>query len=387
MSKLSNRSSTGPPDEFRTSAHRNSVEPITEAKLEKRYLKGFITYSHEDAKAKDELRKHLAVMKHQNELTTWEDSQLIPGDPARQEDILKEVADSDLLLYLVSAESLASENCKKEFEEALERDIIIISIILEYCDWLGHQLSDFEVLPHKGKPLSQWDDRNKGWRDVVVGIRKAVDKIQAQKNPSPEISEEYRRAQEFFQNGNIFLAELRRKGAPEKAIEAYSQAIEIYPSHAKAYRHRGEVYRSQRDFEKALADYNKAIEIDPKFAEAYNNRGIVYGEQGDLEQARVEFDTALELDPKLDAAYNNRGEVYRKMEKFNEALKDYDKAIELAPDDPESYRVRGVIYRRMDKLGKAIENYDKAIELDRFYASPYSTGVTFTAKWVSMKNL
>ena len=94
-------------------------------------LKGFITYSHEDKEQKDELRKRLAVMEQQNELKTWHDEDIVAGDPARQEDILKEVADSDLLLFLISADSLASKSCKQELEEALERGITVISIVLE----------------------------------------------------------------------------------------------------------------------------------------------------------------------------------------------------------------------------------------------------------------
>ena len=80
-------------------------------------LKGFITYSHEDKEQKDELRKRLAVMEQQNELVTWDDGQLTPGDKALPEDILKKVADSDLLLYLVSAASLASKNCSIKARE------------------------------------------------------------------------------------------------------------------------------------------------------------------------------------------------------------------------------------------------------------------------------
>ena len=60
-------------------------------------LKGFITYSHKDAEQKDELRERLAVMAQNDELITWDDCQLTPGDEALQEDILEKVADSDLL--------------------------------------------------------------------------------------------------------------------------------------------------------------------------------------------------------------------------------------------------------------------------------------------------
>lgn len=140
-------------------------------------LKGFITYSHEDTEAKDELRKRLAVMEQQNELVTWDDGQLTPGDKALQEDILKKVEDSDLLLYLVSAASLASENCNRELAVAIKGDKRVIPIILEHCDWLKHKVSNFEVLPHKGKPISKWDDESEGWQNVVSGIRSAINRI------------------------------------------------------------------------------------------------------------------------------------------------------------------------------------------------------------------
>ena len=82
-------------------------------------LKGFIAYSHKDTEAKEELRTRLAVMGQQNELTTWHDGDLTAGDRASQEDILKHLADSDLLLYLVSAESLAS----KKLQQGVSRSI------------------------------------------------------------------------------------------------------------------------------------------------------------------------------------------------------------------------------------------------------------------------
>ena len=48
-------------------------------------LKGFITYSHEDTEAKDELITRLTVMKQQNELVTWHDNEMLPSDKWREE--------------------------------------------------------------------------------------------------------------------------------------------------------------------------------------------------------------------------------------------------------------------------------------------------------------
>ena len=98
-------------------------------------------------------------MEQQDELVTWDDSQLTPGDKALQRTSSKRLL-IQILLYLVSAASLASENCKKELEEASKRNIRVISILLEHCDWKHHQLSGFEVLPYKGKPLTKWQDES-----------------------------------------------------------------------------------------------------------------------------------------------------------------------------------------------------------------------------------
>ena len=168
-------------------------------------LKGFITYSHEDTAAKDKLRKRLAVMEQQNELVTWDDGQLTPGDKALQKDILKKVANSNLLLYLVSAASLASKNCNKELAEALKQEIRVIPIILEHCDWLYHQLSRFEVLPRKGKPINEWKPATKGWQNVVDGIRTVISEVQDQANSASERTQNRQLAEWIFQQGNFLI--------------------------------------------------------------------------------------------------------------------------------------------------------------------------------------
>ena len=80
-------------------------------------LKIFITYAHTDATEKDTLKNRLAVMEQQGEITIWHDNEILPGD-RWWEAIFNNLAESDILLYLVSAHSLASKNCNKELFEA-----------------------------------------------------------------------------------------------------------------------------------------------------------------------------------------------------------------------------------------------------------------------------
>ena len=379
-------------------------------------VKGFITYSHEDTKQKDELRKRLAVMEQNEELVTWHDGQLPPGDGALPEDLLKKVADSDLLFYLVSAASLASTNCNKELAEAIGRDKRVVPIILEHCDWLRHQLSGFEVLPHKGKPINdinEWNPESKGWQNVVDGIRKVVeDKIEDSQNVvdvlregeskfMSEPAQNERLGEQPFQLGNFFLM----LEQTDRAIEVYSQVIDLNLDFPEPYNNRGLAYANIGEFDAAIADYNtaialnpdddaayynrgnayvrkdevdtaiqdfnKALVLNPAFPEAYNNRGNAYVRKDEFDAAIADYNTAIALNPDLPEAYNNRGFIYAKKSEFDTAIRDFNKALVLNPDLPEAYCNRGFAYVRKGEVDAAIADYNKAIALDRKYAGAY----------------
>ena len=210
-------------------------------------LKIFITYSHKNTKEKDDLITHLALLKREGIISIWHDNEILPGDVWR-DTIFSNLADSDLLLYLTSTGSLESENCNKEFASALNAEMRVIPIILEDCDWLNHQLSDFQALPSRGLPINEWQPESKGWQSVVKGIRNTVNKLQPQAKPSSERTQNRQLAEWPFQHGN-FLMMLRQTG---RAIEAYSYALNLNPCDAEAYNNRGVAYSKKEKFERAI---------------------------------------------------------------------------------------------------------------------------------------
>ena len=347
-----------------------------------RPLKGFITYAHKNTAAKDELITRLAVMQQRNELVTWHDAEMIGGDKWR-EDIFKHLADSDILLYLVSAASLASKNCNKELAEAVSSNIRIIPIILEDCDWQYHQLSDFQALPDKGDPISKWQPESNGWQDVVDSIRKVIEEMQSQVDSPSETSEKALPAELALQQGNVCMM----LGQIEMAIEAYSRVIELNPNNPNAYNNRGVAYSAKGDFDRTIEDYTKAIELNPNYAVAYNNRGGVYYLKEEYESAIVDFTKATELNPDYAVAYNNRGVAYYLKKEYDSAIVDFTRAIELNPDYAIAYNNRGRAYGvkgEVDGLTprpdsptskraviRAIKDYNPAIGLNPELAPAY----------------
>ena len=330
-------------------------------------LKGFITYSHEDTAAKNELRKRLAVMEQQNELVTWDDGQLTPGDGALQEDILKKVADSDMLLYLVSAASLASKICNKELTEALKQEIRVIPIILEHCDWQTYQLSDFQVLPDRGLPINKWQPENQGWQNVIEGIQKAVHKMQTWADESSGTFEKELHADLIFQHGNLLMM----LGQLDMAIEAYSNAINLNPRNANTHNNRGIAYAEKGKLDNAIEDYNITIQLRPDYANVNYNKRIVYTNKGNYGLAIQEAIKMIELNLEFSQTYHNRAVAYSKKGEIELAIKDYTKAIELYPDDPNTYYDRGNTYYEKGDYDRAIEDYTEAIELNPAFVSAY----------------
>ena len=76
-----------------------------------------------------------------------------------------------------------------------------------------------------------------------------------------------------------------------KAIEAYSRSIELYPHNPATYNNRGVAYYIKGDYERVIIDYTKVIELKPDDAKAYYNRGKIYQEKGDIDLAIADFNT------------------------------------------------------------------------------------------------
>jgi len=59
----------------------------------------------------------------------------------------------------------------------------------------------------------------------------------------------------------------------DKAIDAYTQAIALDPSHAVYYSNRAAAYSSKGDHLSAVGDAEKAIAVDPSFVKGYSRLG------------------------------------------------------------------------------------------------------------------
>jgi tetratricopeptide (TPR) repeat protein len=73
---------------------------------------------------------------------------------------------------------------------------------------------------------------------------------------------------------------LMLQGQFEAAIEDYTTAIELNPSHCRAYYNRAFSHDKLHQYEAAISDYTQALEIEPGNATALHNRGSLFERLG-----------------------------------------------------------------------------------------------------------
>lgn len=141
----------------------------------------FFSYSHKDELLRDELSKHLSILKRNGVISEWHDRRIPPGTEWK-EALDARVNRAQIILLLVSSDFLASDYCyKTEMDCAMERhdkgEAIVIPIILRKCDWKDSRFEKLQALPIDLKPVKLWDDWDEAFTNIAEGIRAAVNRL------------------------------------------------------------------------------------------------------------------------------------------------------------------------------------------------------------------
>jgi internalin A len=147
-------------------------------------LKLFLSYSHHDEKAIDELRKDLKLMERNGLIRPWSDHALTVGEPWEAR-ILQELNEADIIVCQLSRDFLASDFCVlKELETAIQRkqrgEAELFAYVLKDCGWKEvPNLAKFQILP---TPLPD-RNRDKYWRTVAEELQKTITKLRESPRP------------------------------------------------------------------------------------------------------------------------------------------------------------------------------------------------------------
>ena len=160
------------------------------------YASLFYSYSHKDAKYRDDMETALSGLKREKLLKDWSDLNILPGQTISKE-IRKKIDEAEILVFLLSPDFIASDECMKEWEYAKQfvaegKSIFRIPIILRDCSWKDLLSNDdIKALPKDGRAIADFDDKkDSAWLQVYEGIKVVINQLRETFTPKSEFLRE-----------------------------------------------------------------------------------------------------------------------------------------------------------------------------------------------------
>ena len=173
-----------------------------------------------------------------------------------------------------------------------------------------------------------------------------------------------------YLDGQGYVLNYQVEGNLDRAIGAFSAAVDHDSLYALAYAGLGEAYwRKYKDTTNpqwvapALANGRRAVALDSLLAPARVTLGLILNGTGKPERAVAEFEKAIRLEPKNVLAYRSLAAAYAALDKTKEAEDTYRRAIDMKPDYWGGYYEFGKYYYARREYEKAIAEFERVIEL------------------------
>ncbi len=116
-------------------------------------------------------------------------------------------------------------------------------------------------------------------------------------------------------------------------ILALEQEVTKNPNNTDAWIQLGNFYFDSQKFDRAITAYSKALELAPNNANVLTDLGVMYRRNGNPKQAIASFDKANQIDPNHPTALFNRGivQLYDLKDKES-AIKSWEELVSKHPD-------------------------------------------------------
>lgn len=162
-----------------------------------------------------------------------------------------------------------------------------------------------------------------------------------------------------------------RTNQPERALDFYSDALEMDPNYSEYHNERGNVYQELGRYDEALAEYKLAVSLSAPYHEVHYNMGRCYLENGDLQNAVRSFHDTLDIYPNQPEAWLNLAEIYEQAGQTEAALKAYAAAARWAENPADIYGNRAVLLYELERYQESLDDLTKAVEADPNCAELY----------------
>lgn len=131
----------------------------------------------------------------------------------------------------------------------------------------------------------------------------------------------------YAEQGQKYQAE----GNYEAAIKAYVESLRLFPfkENVGTYYNLGGCYYKLQDYRRAIDYYTQTLQITPDNLDAYYNRGTSRSQLDDYKGAIEDYTQVISRNPNDANAYELRAGCYFKISNIQQAMSDFQRAAEL----------------------------------------------------------
>jgi serine/threonine protein kinase/tetratricopeptide (TPR) repeat protein len=139
----------------------------------------------------------------------------------------------------------------------------------------------------------------------------------------------------------------------------------------------GRVFAGTGSYQKALEEYSQAIDLEPTNDAAHPALAYSYEQLGQLDAAEKTFKQAIAVRPNYWATYNWLGLFYQRHARYEDAMAMYSQVVSLAPDSFTGYYNLGGVRTLQGRYAEAIPLLQRSLEIRRTADATSNLGTAY----------
>jgi len=268
-------------------------------------IKLFFSYSHKDEELRNELEKHLTILKRNHIINTWHDRRIDAGADFGGS-ISANMQDADIILLLISSDFLSSDYCYDiEVKQALQlhaqKKAIVVPVILRPCDWQNSPFSHLLALPTDGKPVVKFQTYDEGFVSISKGLKSLITSLNKKAEPAVEKQMNFLTQNVMPRSSNLIISKTFSDHEKDTFLKgAFSYIINFFESSLTELKNRNPEIRFSTDkvdsktFTASLyRDGQLKSECMIFFGSTISSKGINYSHQ--ISSARNSLNESLNI--------------------------------------------------------------------------------------------
>src|SRR5215510_7009241 len=125
---------------------------------------------------------------------------------------------------------------------------------------------------------------------------------------------------------------LQKENKGEQALNAFNQAIELYPEYFQALTERANLLMGSGKLTEATADFERALRLNEKYVPALRGRGYCQIQQKQFEAAVNNLEQAFVMEPKVPLTLLLLGYANLSLNRYEPAKQCLEEALKLGPE-------------------------------------------------------